>query len=614
LDPTSPLNLQSQIRQKLVDAISSGSFPPGSRLPSSRKMANQLRVARNTVVLVYQQLTDEGLLVSRQRSGIYVADTALDGKVRIEPKPIKPGSPDELDWPLRIKNGQSETRKFEHPSNWQQYPYPFLDGQFEASLYPIAAWREATRLSLGVRDVNQWSTHNDDVDDRMLIEEIRTKVLPRRGIQARPEEILITVGAQQAIYLLIQLLVDGAVPVAVEEPCNPDLREMLAQRGTSLIHQAVDADGLIVDENLNQAQLVFTTPSHQVPTAVTMSMERRELLLEKARQFDFLIVEDDFENETNYLGSQHAALRSIDNENRVIYVSSLSKVLAPGVSLGFMVAAPELIEVARSLRQLMVRNPPLNNQRAAAYFLSLGHYDTYMLRLSQIFRERWIALRDALNYTLQQYSVTTHSQGGTTCWVRAPDGVEVEHLIGEAAKRGILLEPVRHFYAFQENTQNCFRMGITSLSVDRIREGVEKLAELIRNLASGHLENLENASGKNLVGDELTQFFAGATLLSKTVYEDPFSIEMRPDGTMIGKAGYRDEDCDTGRWWVEGDRWFRSWNHWAYAETVGHFVVVEGNQIKMFNDQHQKIFTAALFRGNGDEEHAAGSSGPESSS
>ncbi|MBT5105760.1 MAG: PLP-dependent aminotransferase family protein [Porticoccaceae bacterium] len=597
LDPTSHLNLQSQIRQKLVDAIASGSFPPGSRLPSSRKMATQLRVARNTVVLVYQQLTDEGLLVSRQRSGIYVSDTALDGKVRTEPKAPVDVPAEELDWPTRLKNIPSKTRKFEHPSNWQQYPYPFLDGQFEASLYPIAAWREATRLSLGVRDVNQWSTHNDDVDDRMLIEEIRTKVLPRRGIQAKPEEILITVGAQQAIYLLIQMLVDSSVPVAIEEPCSPDLRGMLAQRGTSLIHQFVDADGLIVDDSLDQAELVFVTPSHQVPTAVTMSMERREALLAKARQFDFLIVEDDFENETNYLGSQHPALRSIDNENRVIYVSSLSKVLAPGVSLGFMVASPELIEAARSLRQLMVRSPPLNNQRAAAYFLSLGHYDTYMLRLSQIFRERWIALRDALNYTLQQYSVTTHSQGGTTCWVRAPEGVEVGRLIVEAAQRGILLEPVSHFYAFSENAQNCFRMGVTSLSVDRIREGVEQLAELIRDMASGHLESLHDTKGRQVTGEELKKLFVDGTLLSKTVYEDPFSIEMQADGSMIGKAGYRDEDCDVGQWWVEGDKWFRRWDHWAYAETAGYFTVIDGNQVKMFNDKHQKIFTAVLYHG-----------------
>ena len=596
LDPTSPLNLQHQIRQKLIDAISTGSFPPGSRLPSSRKMANQLRVARNTVVLVYQRLTDEGLLVSRERSGIYVADTAPDGKVQTEIKAVKTSSPDELNWFERIKNVQSESRKFEHPSNWQQYPYPFLDGQFEASLYPIAAWREATRLSLGVRDVNQWSTHNDDDDDRMLIEEIRTKILPRRGIQAQPEEILITVGAQQAIYLLVQLLVDGTVSVAIEEPCNPDLREMLAQCGAPLIYQPVDADGLIVDENLDAAQLVFITPSHQIPTAVTMSMQRREALLEKADQFDFLIVEDDFESEINYLGSQHPALRSIDSGNRVVYVSSLSKVLAPGVSLGFMVAAPELIEAARSLRQLMVRNPPLNNQRATAYFLSLGHYDTYMLRLSQIFRERWTALRDGLNYALQQYSVTTHSQGGTTFLVQAPDGVEVGHLVAEAAKHGILLEPVSHFYSFQENANNCFRMGITSLPVERIREGVEQLAELIRSMAASHLENLDNATGKQLVGDDLQQLFSSSTLLSKTVYEDPFSIQMRSDGTMIGKAGYRDEDCDVGKWWIEGDRWFRRWEHWAYGETAGYYTVVEGNQIKMFNLQHQKIFTAVLCR------------------
>ena len=593
LDPTSRLNLQSQIRQKLVDAISTGVFPAGSRLPSSRKLAIQLRVARNTVVLAYQQLVDEGILVSRERSGIYVADDSTETCLAVPHAESEPHK-DHLDWQKFIQRETASSQRFKHPSNWQAYPYPFLDGQFEASLYPIQAWREATRLSLGVCDVNQWSTHNDEVDDCMLIDEIRTKILPRRGIQARAEEILITVGAQQALYLLIQILADESSTFAIEDPCNPDLRAMLSANNAPIINQPVDAGGLVVDSNLESVRCVCVTPSHQVPTAVTMSQNRRLELLDMANKHDFLIIEDDFESESNYLGSNHPALRSMDSGNRVVYVSSLSKVLTPGVSLGFMVAAPEIISAARGLRQLMVRNPPLNNQRAAAYFLSLGHYDTYMLRLSQVFRERWNALRDALNYFLQQYSITSASQGGTTCWVRAPDSVPVDTLVTEAAKRGILLEPVSHFFAFPKEAENSFRMGVTSIAADKIREGVEQLAQLIRSMASGTEENLDSASGELLSESNLRQNLTGNRLLSKTVYGDPFSIELRADGSLIGMAGYQNEDCDNGRWWVEQGKWYRCWDKWAYAETAGFFIVLDGNRVKMFNDDKQKIFSAVL--------------------
>lgn len=595
LDPTSRLNLQSQIRQKLVDAISTGVFPAGSRLPSSRKLAIQLRVARNTVVLAYQKLVDEGILVSRERSGIYVADDSTETCFAIPHAESEPHK-DRLDWQKFIQRETASSQRFKHPSNWQAYPYPFLDGQFEASLYPIQAWREATRLSLGACDVNQWSTHNDEVDDCMLIDEIRTKILPRRGIQARAEEILITVGAQQALYLLIQILADESSTFAIEDPCNPDLRAMLSANNAPIINQPVDAGGLVVDSNLENIRCVCVTPSHQVPTAVTMSQNRRLELLDMAHKHDFLIIEDDFESESNYLGSNHPALRSMNSENRVVYVSSLSKVLAPGVSLGFMVAAPEIIAAARGLRQLMVRNPPLNNQRAAAYFLSLGHYDTYMLRLSQVFRERWNALRDALNYFLQQYSVTSASQGGTTCWVRAPDGVPVDTLVAEAAKRGILLEPVSHFFASPKEADNSFRMGVTSIAADKIREGVEQLAQLIRSMASGNEENLDSASGELLSESNLRQHLTGNRLLSKTVYGDPFSIELRADGSLIGMAGYQNEDCDNGRWWVDQGKWYRCWDKWAYAETAGFFVVLDGNRVKMFNDDKQKIFSAVLTK------------------
>ncbi len=140
---------------------------------------------------------------------------------------------------------------------------------------------------------------------------------------------------------------------------------------------------MVISSRLDRAQVIYVTPSHQVPTAVTMATQRRHALLKKAHELDQLIIEDDFEHESNFLGQPHPALRSMDRDNRVIYVSALPKVLAPGLRIGFIVAAADLIREARRLRQLVIGRPSLLNQRTAALFLSLGHYDAFMAKLHQ---------------------------------------------------------------------------------------------------------------------------------------------------------------------------------------------------------------------------------------
>jgi GntR family transcriptional regulator / MocR family aminotransferase len=477
----------------------------------------------------------------------------------------------------------------------------FLDGSVDPSLYPLAEWREVTRLALATREIREWSARSRDVDDPMLVEQIRTKILPRRGIRAAPEEILITVGAQQALGLLVQLLVDETVRVGVEEPGYPDFRDLLALRKAEVVHLPVDDEGIVVDSRLDDCQLVYLTPSHQVPTAVTMSSERRQQLLAKAAERDIVLVEDDADSERNYLGQPHPALRAMDRHNRVVYVSSLSKVLAPWLRLGFMVGPPELIEAARELRRLTVRHPPPHDQRAAALFLALGHYDTMLLQLGQVFRERWIALRDALNYHVQRSVVTAPATGGTTCWVQGPPELEAAHLVSEAAKRGVHIEPVDAYYARGDHPRNCFRMSVRGIQVARIRPAVAKLAAIIRDLDRGLAERLDDCRGEWLRGEQIERTLAGRSLFLETVYGDPCTIDLHPDGRLSGRAGFADEDCDVGRWWVEGDLWFRQWQQWAYGEAGRFYVVIDGTTMKWFNGERRLANMATLLAtGRGD--------------
>lgn len=583
LDPDSELNLQAQIRQKMVEAISLGSFPKGKRLPSSRKLAEQLGVARNTVVLAYQQLVDEGYLVSRERSGLYVNEEIREG--RVPPPAGKPESGNfQLNWQSKFRRHPAPDQDFTCPPNWRHFPYPFIEGQFDQSLYPVKEWREASRLALGLKEINDWAGETGDIDDPMLIEQIRTRILPRRGIQARPEEILITIGTQQALYLTVELLVDTTVPVAVEEPGYPGMRRLLGQRGAPIIYQPVDEHGLVVDKQLDDCGLVYVTPSHQTPTAVTMSMERRQELLAKAEARDSLIIEDDFEFESNYLTSPHPALRSMDEQNRVIYISCLSKVLSPGLRLGFMVAAPEVIEEARKIRRLMVRHPPLNNQRTAAFFLSLGHHDSFLMHMHKIFEERWIALRRALNYYMLFYVEMAPAQGGTSLWVRGPEDLDVKYVAQEAARRGILIEPVDHYYATTNAPKNCFRMGVTSIPHDRIREGVLALRDLFHDLTENKTETFHSARGEHLTGDDLHNALSGMTMTSIIAYGDPCTIDICQEGGLKGNAGYTSEDTDEGWWWIEDDRWHRQWTRWAWGEIGIYDVRREGTTLKLFDE------------------------------
>lgn len=594
LDPDSDLSLQAQIHQKMIEGISLGTFPPGRKLPSSRKLADQLGVARNTVVLVYQLLTDEGYLVSRERSGIYVNEAILDGRVGFEGKTTRKADTSSQ-WRQRIRVSHIAEPPYSPPSNWQQYPYPFIDGQFDRSLYPVKEWREASRLALGVREINDWAGETGDADDPLLIEQIRTRILPRRGIQARSEEILVTVGTQQGLYLLSQLLVDQTVSVAVEEPGYPDLRRMLAQRGAAMVYQPVDDEGMVVDGRLDTCNIVAVTPSHQTPTAVTMSNQRRQALLAKAALHDQIIIEDDFEFESNYLSQPHPAIYSMDTEGRVVYLSCLSKVLAPGLRLGFMVAPPELINEARKLRQLIVRHPPLNNQRTAALFLSLGHYDTFVMHMHRIFQERWTELRKALNFYMVEQFETTRAQGGTACWIKGPEGLDVNYLVKEAARRGILIEPVAHYYASANIDDSSFRMGVTSLPTEKIRAGVAALFELIQEINQGAEEGWKNILHHQQQGEQLADAVTGATLLCKTIYGDPCTIELHADGTMTGQAGTNAEDSDSGQWWVEGEYWCRQWQRWSYGEQAQYLTAIKNDTIHWY-DKNKKLVETAVIK------------------
>lgn len=596
VDPDSSLSLQAQLRTRVIEAINKGALARGAKLPSSRKLASELGIGRNTVFLAYQLLVSEGHLVARERSGVFVAERQAAQRSDRPGLIAGRGKRSRSIARSKLKVDLPEANSFRCPPDWQRYRYPFMEGRYDKSLFPVSEWREASRLALAVNEVEEWSTDNSDADDEALINQIRTKLLPRRGISAGPDEILITTGEQQALSLIVKLFAGRGVLAGLEEPGLREMRELLKLAGAEADFIPVDDEGLVIDEAKRNYDLVYTTPSRQRPTGVTMSMERRKALIAAAHARDFIIVEDDFECELNYLHESLPAMYALDNGDRVIYAASLSKVLAPGLRLGFLVAPPDIIAAARQIRDLTTRRPSPNNQRTAAFFLSLGHYDAMLHRLSKVFEERLIALRDALNHYRPLSIAIPPVAGGTSYWVTGPKGLDTDRLVAMAQERGILIEPVKDFFAAPDQRRNMFRLGVTSIAAEDIRAGIKNLSDLMRAIGAAD----EGAPAQDppdwLSGERLRRAMSGATLLYKTVYGDPCTIELLPDGKMLGRAGYAGEDRDQGVWRIEGDMWFRQWEKWAYGEEAAFHVSVSGDVLHWLSSDGERVDSALIAK------------------
>ena len=324
LDAGLNASLQQQLRQQIAKAILDLHIPLDSPLPSSRKLAKQLNVARNTVVLAYEHLLDDGYLIARERSGYFVNPNILDHSVQLEStSDERLTSGTKPDWQGRFKLHPTKQENITKPNDWQNFQYPFIYGQFDPDLFPTNHWRECCRDNVSVPAIRSWAADHFVADDPMLIEQIHTRVLPRRGVWANPEEILITIGCQQGLYMLAQLLLDKNTTMGLEDPGFVDMRNIASLNPSKLKALPVDEGGLIVDEGLAECDCVFVTPSHHYPTTVTMPLDRRRKLLEMASQEDFLIIEQHLEHfktlafDLESFGHNCFQLRGIPNDMSV---------------------------------------------------------------------------------------------------------------------------------------------------------------------------------------------------------------------------------------------------------------------------------------------------------
>lgn len=480
LDAGLPASLQAQLREKVVNAIMSRALAPGERLPSSRSLSRHLKVARNTVTLAYQALADDGYLTPKPRSGYVVNEDAPVNPLGFTDttKPIV----EKIEWQHRIRRQSGRLNVVNKPLNWREYEYPFVYGQADFNLFSHSEWRDCARQALGARDFGALAGDFGFNDDPMLVNYIASHSLPQRGIYKIPEHVLVTLGAQNALFLVAELMIGPDTVVGIEEPAYPDIRNIVATRTNHIEYFDVDDEGLMLDEKkLAKCDLIFVTPSHQSPTTVTMSISRRKELLALAEKYDFVIVEDDYEFEMNFMGSPSPALKSMDEKARVVYIGSFSKSLFPGLRLGYLAGPDALIDEARKLRHLMFRHPPGHSQRTAAYFMALGHFGAQMRKLKRSYAERRTVMANALE---EHGLVNTAAAkfGGTSFWIKGPETLNADQLTNALMEKDVLIDTGTTFFGKPNAPKNFFRISYSSIKAEKISPGIGILAQTIKDL------------------------------------------------------------------------------------------------------------------------------------
>ena len=336
IDRQAPESLQKQIRRQLAIGIVNRQYPLHRPLPSIRRLSAELGVSVTTVALAYEALKQDGFVEGRSRSGFFVNPDVLTEPGH-EARPEAPAGiarpPVRIDYREFFRDRSFNLQRVVKPADCLvRYRYPFVCGLTDPSLFPITSWRECVRDSVNVVEVGNWATDYSAIDDEMLIEQVTQRVLARRGIVAHPDEVLVTVGGQQALYLAIKLLLSPGETLGVEDPGYPDVINMASIEGIEVRRLPVDRKGLVLTGDTHRCKCIFVTPSHQFPTTVTMPLERKLELLALTKRRGQFVLEDDYEADISFNRTPPRALKSLDTWGNVIHTGSLSKSLLPRIA------------------------------------------------------------------------------------------------------------------------------------------------------------------------------------------------------------------------------------------------------------------------------------------
>jgi GntR family transcriptional regulator/MocR family aminotransferase len=484
LDRQSATPLYQQIKTYLRQGILSGSLAPDTRLPASRQLARDLGVNRITVETAYAELEADGLIFSKVGSGTYI--------LPVKPLPpiskVASGTP----WPLwqqgpRVKAEASGVGMLNETYATTEHPelINFSDGSGDSHLFPVDDFRKVLQSIMRRDGISAL-----DYGERSGYAPLRSTlahILASQGLQTQPENILITAGSQQALSLVSQLLLKPGDVILVESPTYAGALDLFRSLNFKVVGIPTDEQGMqveMLEELLQQhhPKLIYTIPNFHNPTGTCLSSPRRRDLLVLADRYNVPILEDDFVGDLRYDGRTQPSLKALDPGGRVIYISTFSKMLMPGLRVGFLVADGPVYDSLVNFKYVNDLATSTLIQRALETYVTVGRYQSHLRRSCQVFRKR----RDAMLAAIQRYlpdSVHMDTpQGGLFIWLRLPENLSSEKLLVFAHEEGVDFVPGNHFFPDNSNGKDWLRLNFVVQPPDKIDEGIHRLGKAIGRL------------------------------------------------------------------------------------------------------------------------------------
>ncbi len=474
-----------RIARAIAEDARSGRLAPGARLPGSRELADTLGVHRNTVLAAYRELSVEGFLETARGRGTFIASALPEVKA-------KRWLPASSQRPTRAR--LAARPGFDFPSTPAAIPFSPLPprtlalygGLPDTRLLPHDALARAYRRAL--RGRVDLLGYGDPQGELRLREALAQMLRVTRGLSVRADDLLITRGSQMALALLGRVLIRPGDRVAVEAyGYQPAWRALSEQQGVQRVPIAVDAEGLVVSELAaahaeRPVRAVYVTPHHQYPTTVTMSAARRMELLALARRERFAVIEDDYDHEFHYDGRPVLPLASADDGGNVAYVGTLSKSVAPGLRVGYLVAPEPVRKAALAARFDLDRQGDRVSEHALAELIEDGELQRHLWRTRRVYHARRDHFVRALREQLGHQLTFETPQGGMALWVRAARSLPIGAWHAEAARRGVLFQPGQLFRYDGRETQYA-RLGYAALDEGEQSTAIARLGEAAAALA-----------------------------------------------------------------------------------------------------------------------------------
>lgn len=479
LDGASAVPLYKQLYERLRGAILAGQLERGVRLPSTRTLASELGISRSTTALAYELLLLEGYLESRVGQGTMVSQELPSDL--FQPPSTKSPLPLDTSLPPAIAAHVPLLKRLPPSNPVAAHAGVFRSGEAALDLFPYEVWARliARRARHSLQEV---SRYQDLAGYAPLCRAIAAHVGITRGVRCTPEQVIITAGSQGALDLAVRTVLNPGEAAWMENPGYFGAQGALTVAGARLVPVPLDEQGLDVEAAQTlcpTAKVVSTTPSHQFPTGVTMSLSRRLALLEWAQDNDAWILEDDYDSEFRFTGRPLEALQGLDQAGRVLYIGSFSKTLFPALRLGFLIAPPALVEPLVATRRFINIHPPLLEQMALTDFIEEGHFARHLRRMVEAYQERRDLLYHQLTARLADVLDVYLPEAGMHLvgWLRA--GQDDRVIAHRAAEAGLDLSPISR-YSLTPLARGGLLFGYASTSEKMIRDGVQRLERVLQ--------------------------------------------------------------------------------------------------------------------------------------